>query len=94
MLIKRLEELIDSKDTSVLIKRAAMEVAQYLATEKRLKEKRFKDALIMSYEVEKPKVTKILPYQKLSASEIKEIWTPTKKQIIDLWGEVPKKCPF
>lgn len=50
MLIKRLEEIADNEKTLLYLKNSALNVAEYLSQQKRLKEAKFKNQLIMTYD--------------------------------------------
>lgn len=50
MLIKRLEEIADNERTLLYLKNSALNVAEYLSQQKRLKEAKFKNQLIMTYD--------------------------------------------
>lgn len=59
MLIKRLEEIADNERTLLYLKNSALNVAEYISQQKRLKEERFKNQLIMTYDNgEKPNYLK------------------------------------
>lgn len=82
MLLKRLIEIIDDKDSDPLLRESATEVAIHISNTKRLAQERFANGLVLRVEKENPK--RKCRYINIAPKPLRR----------DMFGIIPEDCPF